>query len=165
MPENVIELIKLMKSIHAEHLQLVKLGEGKKEFLLKNDIYEMERTVSMENIIIERIAALENKRMLLVRQIVGLRNDSSEDINLDEVFMFVNGQERIDLESVRSDLMKTLMHLKEVNAMNSQLTRISLGYVDYMVNIIVGVRADSNTYSPGRRESDSESRYLMDWKA
>ena len=26
------------------------------------------------------------------------------------------------------------------------------------------VRADSNTYSPGRRESDSESRYLMDWK-
>ncbi len=163
--ETIIDSMQALLELHRECLGL---GREKMNYLMQGDLSKIESIVGIEQTIISEIARQENRRMLALRHMLGDVAEIQKDWRLDTVLCLVPPDAGDVLRSLRTELLQVMDELRDLNQKNHRLTKLSLAYVDYMVNVITGAGAEvSSTYAPicqGVGDGAKES-LLMDWKA
>jgi len=134
------DLINILKKQNTHHEQLLGLSLEKKDVIIKNDLEQLQKITSLENILISRNQKLEKNRLELMNDIANVLNLNAESLTVQALAEHIHNQpEAAELTRAGDAARETLRHLRDVNDANKLLIDNSLDYIDYTINVIRSV--------------------------
>jgi len=108
---------------------------------------ELSKNLDQEIVLIARGKYLEQARVELIWEMADRGELPSNDLTLPEVIQHIGSGNADSLHGVRSRLRAAVDDLREVNARNADLIRVSLRAIDRMRNQVFGNNGKSYTAS------------------
>lgn len=162
---NGCDLIDSLHRLLELNQQLKRTAEMKKSILIDGDVGKLEVIIAAEMELLKQIAEEEGIRVKTVAAIsAAVHGQNAEPLGFDEILPFLSDEQGQQLLSMKNELVLIINELREVNKTNEDLTKVSLNYVEYMINTIVETGEEDQTYSPGEPKQANQS-HLLDWKA
>ncbi len=145
----VSELVLLLQEQTELYENLLALSEEKKDAIIKNNIDELQKVTSVENIIISKNQKLEKKRSIAVSDIALVLGKTENELTLSVLLQIIENQPEYESLKLISDKMLSIIErLKEINENNKMLLLNALDYVDFSLNLFRStVLKEAPTYS------------------
>lgn len=153
MASLIDELVEVLDKENSEYMTLIDLSTEKTSTIVKNDIEELQRIVTQEQLIVDRINALEKKREETVGDICKVLHVDSDVLTVKVLIDLLKKQpaEQKKLQSVHTKLKKTLDKMVRVNENNKALINQSMEILEFEMNLIKGLKMapETNNYTKG----------------
>ena len=162
------ELLENMHGLLRLHLLLKDAAERKKAVLIKGDINELQSMVEEEAQLLREISDEEGKRIKVVITITNaVKGQNTEALSFDEILPFLSESESQQLKVAKSELVQVISQLREINKVNEDLIKVSLNYVEYMINTIAETGEGIQVYTPNVQSDEKQTRegHFINWKA
>lgn len=147
---SIHQVINMMNRINDSHQELIELGKLKQKAIIQNDSTSLTKLMSAENRLLKQITEAETLRGEAVSDFLkdkGIR--SQLDLTVTELSRLVfDPTEKQELLEIRDQLLHTAEELKKQNEATRQLIEQSLQFIDYSLNLIVGVDEDVIYHKP-----------------
>jgi flagellar biosynthesis/type III secretory pathway chaperone len=147
------DLIVCLEQEEKEFSQLLTLSRKKTPVIVNNKVAELEQITDEEQIIVNRITSLENKRETVTKDIAEVINKDVEELKLTTLIDLMSNQpkERERLSNIHDKLSATVREVRQVNENNAELIRHSLEMVNFDLSVIQAMRQAPETanYSRG----------------
>ena len=143
----ISELISVLNEQSNIYEQLCGISMHKKEMIIINDIEELKKITSSENLLLGKIQRIDKIRVSLIEDIACVLNEEESDITLSALANIINDQPDYNafIEAVEK-LRNTLDALKNLNEQNKQLIQNSLEYIDFSINVIRSTFSDEPSF-------------------
>jgi len=143
------EQSKKLKEYLAEELaiyrELLALSKRKQKILLEKFSTELNKIVAEEERFIQRLAEIEEKRIVCVESISGRKSTT-----LDELVEFIPDTVlKSDIWMMASKLKDTLSEIKEINLRNQKLLEQALELTQYSINLLTTPPREVTYKAPG----------------
>ncbi|MBO2944849.1 flagellar protein FlgN [Paenibacillus sp. F411] len=130
-----------MKKLNDVHLEMIAVGKEKQRAIIDNNSTNLTQLMSKENRLLRQMSELEQQRIEEVNSFLqdkGIR--SQLNLSVTELVRLVfDSNEKEELMQVRDSLLNNALVLKRENELTTQLLEQSLHFIDFSLNIIVGV--------------------------
>lgn len=151
MASIIEELIGSLEGELVLYEKLIPIAELKAVSIVDNDLEQLAKVNKDEQVILDELAVLENKRERSVKNIKDVLNRNSEDMNLDKIIDILAGQpvEQGRLKAVQKELRAVTERLRQVNLQNKSLIEESLDMIEFSMNLLQGARMtpENNNYN------------------
>lgn len=151
MASIIEELITTLEEEKVLYEKLIPIAEQKSVVIIKNDLEGLAKVNNSEQVILDKLTPLENKRERCVYNIKDVLNKMNEDMNLDKIIGFLDKQpvEQARLKRVHEELKVVTGRLKELNLQNKDLIEESLEMIEFSMNFLQGARMapENNNYN------------------
>ena len=146
---------------------LLEMEKNKKNLIIKNDILQLNVLTQKEKLFVAKLEELEHVRQQLTSRYfrdMGFRIRTSL---LSEMIRSIsNHEEKEQLLRLHQQLTSLLTELKQVNALNQQLTNQSLSYLDFSISLMVEDDPNEDvTYQHPMRMQGNRRNGLFDNRA
>ncbi|HHW49619.1 MAG TPA: flagellar protein FlgN [Clostridiaceae bacterium] len=158
------KLIDILEQENEIYTDILNMSKNKTDIIVKGKISELENIVKLEQSYIARIGKLENEREEIVEKIARQLVLDKDDINISGIIKKLDQENAARLKTCRESIMLTLKELKSVNELNSNLTKNSLEYIDFSINLLASIDSTANNYSNSGRVNDPKKRSFLDMK-
>lgn len=157
------ELVMVMKSEDEVYKELLPIADRKTRIIIKNDLEALQKVTEQEQLIIEKITALERKRSEVINDIGTVLNRKPETLNMKELIKLFNKQpeEQKKLSRIHDSLKSTLARLVEINDRNKSLIQQSLEMIEFNMNLIQSTRMSPGTNNYTRNASQWDGNALQ----
>jgi hypothetical protein len=145
------ELEQLLKKELEVLIKLKTISFEKTDLIINNRIQKLEEATMNEETLINEISFLEEEREKLLDN-WGVGKDTS----ISDVIEKIPG-EKEDLVELKDKLSHELEELYLRNALNNDLIRDSLEWIDFNMNLITNNSQTPTTYGKGNKESGGNS--------
>jgi len=153
---SIDKVILSMTQLNEVHLQLIDLGKEKQRAIIDNDSSNLTRLMTIENRLMKQLNEIERQREAHVNSFLQEKGIHSQlNLSVTELsrLVFDQNDKRLLLE-IREELLNNALKLKQQNELTTQLLEHALQFIDFSLNIIVGVDEDMiyqkpATSSPG----------------
>lgn len=138
---SVQNVILAMTKLNDVHLEMIDVGKEKQQAIIDNDSSNLTRLMTIENRLLRQMNELEQQRVEQVNfflQEKGIRSQLSLSVTELSRLVF-DPDEKRELMQIRDSLLSNAMILKRQNELTTQLLEQSLHFIDFSLNIIVGV--------------------------
>lgn len=131
-------LIDVLEKENDEYEKLLELSIEKTGIIVKNNVDALNEMVAKEQLIVERINALEKKRADATNDIAMVLNKKPEILTLEYLAELLAGQKKEcdALKSVHDKLKNTLSNMVRVNDNNKELLQESIDMVQFEINLM-----------------------------
>jgi len=148
MNGTVQPLVAKLNELNQSHLQMIELGESKKQTVIQNNIGSLIGIMNQESKLAKHIEQLDQEREELIYAFLLERGIKSKlRLNLTELARLVfDPEEKQQLLDARSRLFHTLHNLQQLNDLNKQLIQQALDYVDFSLETLTLVPELDVTY-------------------
>ncbi|GEM_PF-3768566 len=151
-----------------EQLDLFKLflqeEEKKNEILIQRDLRELEKVNRREHKLMEKSEQIELRRSVIVQQLGG-KIGISADAKIDEIAVRLTGAEfkslRDELLTIKDDIYRDIMKLKNINELNNHILRDSLEFFNYSVNVFKNLGREHVTYKMHKERNGRTQKPLF----
>ncbi len=145
-------LIDTLKKENDEYVQLLSLSQEKTGRIVSADLEGLQDIVGKEQVIIERLGALERKREECVADIGNVLNIPVAELKLDKLIMMLDRQpaDQKKLIDVHTELKKTLGAMVTVNDNNKVLLQESLDMIEFELNLARSAKMAPETANYGK---------------
>lgn len=159
-------LIDTLEKENTEYESLLELGLEKTGIIIRNDVDELSRMVEKEQLVMERIIALEKKRTEASNDIVDVLNKDVKTLTLTRLIELLSSQkkERDALVSIHDRLSLTMKRMVDVNERNKALLDESMDMLKFEMNLVQSIRRGPETNNYGRDAYISNNYSLPDNK-
>lgn len=159
-------LIDTLEKENTEYESLLELGLEKTGIIIRNDVKELSRMVEKEQLVVERIIALEKKRTEASNDIADVLNKDVKTLTLTRLIELLSSQkkERDALVSIHDRLSLTMKRMVEVNERNESLLNQSKEMLEFEMNLVQSMRRGPETNNYGRNAYISNNYTLPDTK-
>ncbi len=141
------ELIVNLNEMNDLYEQLIESGKEKREVIIKNNIEELQKINSNENILVGKTLKLDKKREELFSDIAFVLNKPSENITLTKLIEYIDKQaEAEDVRKARDRASHLLAKLKEINESNRILIEEALNQTEFSMNVLRGTLSGKPYY-------------------
>jgi flagellar biosynthesis/type III secretory pathway chaperone len=155
------ELIDILEKEYEVYQQLIPIADEKTQVIVKNDLTSLQDITGKEQISIDRINALENKREAVMVNIKTVINRKAGDFNLKTLIELMEKQpkEQKALSVIHDNLKRSVQRLVEINSRNKSLIQQSLEMIEFNMNFIQSTRMSpgNNTYTKGASQYDAQA--------
>ena len=133
--ENLIEELNEEYAIYEE---LLIVSREKTSAIVSNNLDRLRETTDKEQLYVDALTGLENKRRDTMHNIATVINRSKENIKVTDIIDFLDGQTDFQepLMVINEKLAKIAKNLKEVNGHNQNLIQESLSMIEYNINLM-----------------------------
>lgn len=153
---SIDKVILSMTQLNEVHLQLIDLGKEKQRAIIDNDSSSLTKLMTIENRLMKQMNEIERQREAHVNSFLQEKGIHSQlNLSVTELsrLVFDQNDKRVLLET-REELLNNALKLKQQNELTTQLLEHALQFIDFSLNIIVGVDEDMiyqkpATSSPG----------------
>lgn len=138
---SVQSVIQAMSNLNDVHLEMIDVGKEKQQAIIDNDSTNLTRLMTIENRLLRQMNELEQQRVEQVNIFLkekGIRSQLSLSVTELSRLVF-DPEEKQELMQIRDSLLSNAMILKKQNELTTQLLEQSLHFIDFSLNIIVGV--------------------------
>ena len=159
-------LIDTLEKENTEYESLLELGLEKTGIIIRNDVDELSRMVEKEQLVVERIIALEKKRTEASNDIADVLNKDVKTLTLTRLIELLSSQkkERDALVSIHDRLSLTMKRMVDVNERNKALLDESMDMLKFEMNLVQSIRRGPETNNYGRDAYISNNYSLPDNK-
>lgn len=159
-------LIDTLEKENTEYESLLELGLEKTGIIIRNDVDELSRMVEKEQLVMERIIALEKKRTEASNGIADVLNKDVKTLTLTRLIELLSSQkkERDALVSIHDRLSLTMKRMVDVNERNKALLDESMDMLRFEMNLVQSIRRGPETNNYGRDAYISNNYSLPDNK-
>lgn len=138
MASLIEELINVLEEENEEYEQLVDLSKKKTLIIVNGDLKSLQEIMDEEQVHLDRIINLENKRINTVDDIATVLNRDSQILTVREIIKLLRGQEKEQqqLSMIHDKLKRTLEDMETINDINKNLIVESMEMIDFDINLI-----------------------------
>lgn len=157
MASLIEELIQTLNEEDAIYTDLIPIAEEKTQIIIKNDLEQLQRITEKEQEIVDKLTALEHKRMDVIKNIGVVINKDPETLTLRAITEILKKQpkEQQELARINDHLKKTVHMLVEINNHNKSLINESLEIIEFNMNFIQSTRmSPGNNYNKGAKQME-----------
>ncbi|WP_433922020.1 flagellar protein FlgN [Paenibacillus taichungensis] len=128
-------IIGVLEQLEAAHVEMLELGERKKEAVVANKVDILISLINQESKLLKRIELIEQQRFLAVHQFLEGRGIKSKlNLTISELTRLVfDTAEKKRLLQAQTSLTDVLQKVKYLNESNQQLIKQSLSYIDFFI--------------------------------
>ncbi|MGV2884503.1 flagellar protein FlgN [Paenibacillus taichungensis] len=128
-------IIDVLEQLEAAHVEMLELGERKKEAVIANKVDILISLINQESKLLKRIELIEQQRILAVHQFLEGRGIKSKlNLTISELTRLVfDTAEKKRLLQAQTSLTDVLQKVKYLNESNQQLIKQSLSYIDFFI--------------------------------
>ena len=159
-------LIDTLEKENTEYEGLLELGLEKTGIIIRNDVNGLSRMVEKEQLVMERIIALEKKRTEVSNDIADVLNKDVKTLTLTRLIELLSSQEkeRDALISIHDRLSLTMKRMVDVNDRNRALLDQSMEMLQFEMNLVQSMRRGPETNNYGRDAYISNNYALPETK-
>ena len=152
MASLIEELITTLDKENTEYESLLELSLEKTGIIIKNDVDALSKMVEREELVVERIIALENKRTEVSKDIANVLNKDVKTLTLTRLIELLSSQpdEKAALERVHDRLSSTMKRMVEVNDRNKALLGEAMESLEFEMNLVQSMRRGPETNNYGQ---------------
>lgn len=145
-------MMDVLEKENAEYGELILLSSRKRDIVISGNIAELQTITDEEQIIVDRIAALEKKREEVTRDVANVLNKDVEKLKLTDLIQMlaVRPVEQRQLMEIHDKLKGTVHHMMRINEQNRELIQNALELVEFDINLIHAVKAAPETANYNR---------------
>ncbi|MGN1205441.1 MAG: flagellar protein FlgN [Eubacterium sp.] len=152
------ELIDTLDKEDRLYADLIPIQEEKIRAIIANDLDSLSRLQSQEQVLVDQVGNLENKRLQVTADIATVLGMKPDEMNLEKLVNKLNNQpkEKETLEKLHDRLKRTMGRLQELNLQNKKLLTEALEMVEFNMNVIRSTRmsSGSSNYSSNAAQVD-----------
>ena len=154
MNEYIQKILAVLQELLDEHRQLVAYSNAKTEVIRKNDLEAISYISGKEKKIVQRIQELEQVRIVLIgKYAIEQKIRTTRAFTLEMLVQAVsNPTEKQRLQAMLHNLTAVVKELQEINELNQTLVRMTLEYVHFTQDLLLGPEDDDVTYHKAVQE-------------
>lgn len=161
MPGLIDDLVNTMSEENDIYRELIPIASEKTRVIIKNDLTALQEITDREQLVIEKITALERKREEVIKNIGTVLNRDPATLDMKNLIKIMGKQpaEQARLAGIHDELASTLKTLIAINDRNKVLIQQSLEMIDFNINLIQGSRMSpqGNNYTRNAGEEAMQS--------
>jgi len=117
--------------------ELLGLAREKKDVIIQNDIENLQKITSLENMVISQNNRLERQRESLAKDIAEVLGKRGQVMDIAALIEAMAGQPQQEpLREAGNRIRGILADLKEANETNQMLIQNALDYIEYSLNVV-----------------------------
>ena len=161
MASLIEDLINTLDLENEEYKELLKLSNEKTSVIIKGDVKALNDMIAMEQKHTDMLAALESKRIQVVKDIATVLNRDVDTLTVKEIIRLLKGQDSVQkqLSQVHDRLKITLNDMVVINEINSQLIEESLELVNFNINYINSINQMPETANYNKNAYNSSMSF------
>lgn len=147
MASIIEELISTLKEEDRVYDELLPIAKGKTRVIVDGDLKKLEEITEQEQLVIEKINALEKKRTAAVVDIGTVMSRNPSALTLTKIIELLKKQpeEARTLSTLHDSLTGKLKILSDLNRSNGELINHALEMVDFDLNLVQSTRMSPGT--------------------
>lgn len=162
MASLIDELVGILEQEYQVYKQLIPISEEKTQVIVKNDLTSLQEITSKEQLVVDKITALEHKRETVMTNIKTVINRKSGEFTLSTLIGLMEKQpkEQKALSMLHDNLKGVIQRLVDVNNRNKLLIQQSLEMIEFNMNFIQSTRMSpgNNTYTKGASQYAAQAQ-------
>lgn len=153
------ELIVVLGDERDIYQSLIPISRRKTEILVKGDLEELRRVTEEEQVLLDQVYAIDQKREKVITNMGIVLNKDPKDLDLATLAKLMAKQpgEKKKLSEFHDSLRMVMKQLVEANEKNKQLIENSLEMVEFNMNFIQSTRMSPGSNNYNRNASSSYS--------
>ena len=151
------DLTQVLDKIIKVYRKLLDLVRKEKEYLLEANVAELEENNYAKESFLKKLDELEEKRILLVRELAVKEGFDKEEVRLLDLAVHFQGDVGDKLRKYHSVLVLLLTRLKDLNIENERLVGLALDNVSGAMNSIKDTLKDKATYERKGKTKDQKA--------
>ncbi|MBE4907056.1 flagellar protein FlgN [Bacillus luteolus] len=160
------QLVKTLQKLAVLHEHLLTIAKQKSDILKNGDIDALNQQMKEEQKYVLAIKQIENERIMQVQHLLENYRLRDEEYTLTKVIEISKEPFKQRLIDIQQKLVYILDELKQVNALNQQLTHQSLQFVNVTLDMLRPEITTTNYGHPEKKQKDEHSnRSMFDSKA
>lgn len=129
------ELVSNLNEQIGYYNELFSISREKTQVIIKNDIENLGKINTVENMLVVRLEKLDKKTTETMKSIVMVTGKELERITVKNVAKLLSSTEGAELEELANKIYNVMIDIKEVNSKNKILVDTSLEYAEFSMNI------------------------------
>lgn len=154
--ENLMELLEEEAKGYEE---LLEISKQKTKVVVSNDVNELLKITEIEQPVVDRVNAIDKKRIATMRDIANVMNQDVESLTLPVLVQMLAQRpaEQSRLSAATDHLKQLVRDTARINEQNRELIGNALELVEFDLNIIRGLKAAPQTaeYTKGAMNAGS----------
>lgn len=148
--DNLIKsLVEILGTEYKYYLELNDLAIQKKEAIIANDVEKLTELLKDDEEVIEYINELENKRTIIMKELINLNNFQESNLNFNKIIDISPDQYSGTLKRIRESLVQTIDQLHDQNEQNSLLIQEAMKLNQFSLSMMMNfLEPESQTYNP-----------------
>ncbi|TAH69458.1 MAG: flagellar protein FlgN [Anaerolineaceae bacterium] len=155
------ELIEILGKEEEVYNGLIPVVREKTQIIVKNDTAALQEITAKEQVAIDQITALENKRARVMEDIATVLGKEDKNLNLSTLIGLLDSKqkEKRILSELHDKLKNTVNILVEINNRNKILIQHSLEMIEFNMNFLQSTRMSpgNNTYTKNASQNSEKS--------
>lgn len=155
--KQMIEILKKQLEIYKE---ILKISEDKTDIIVEDKVDALKPMVDREEALISQYISLEKQRIGIIKEFASSKGiDEVLKIN-DLCGYFPDDAE--EMKRLKDEILDTTKKIKVKNALNQELVKNSLDYINFSVGLITGSNRGTGTYGKEGTQNKSEAKNFLD---
>lgn len=158
--ENLMELLEEEAKGYEE---LLEISKQKTKVVVSNDVNELLKITEIEQPIVDRVNAIDKKRLETMQDIANVMNQDAATLTLPALVQMLSKRpaEQARLAAATDRLKQAVHDTARINEQNRELIQNALELVEFDLNIIRGLKAAPQTAEYTRGATSAGSRMGM----
>lgn len=144
-------LIDTLEKENKEYLELLEISKKKTPVIVKGDVEMLREIVNEEQVHLDKIVNLENKRTESVKDIATVLNKDADSLTIRDIINILKGQDEVQqkLSDIHGRIKTTLDNMVTINELNKSLIKDSIEMVEFNINLINSMKSvpEINNYT------------------
>lgn len=160
MASVIQELIAVLKEEQQIYDELIPIASEKTNVIIQNNLESLQKITEQEQAVVDRVTALEKKRLEVIFNIAIILSKDAKTIKLTDIIEVLKDSpdEKRELSKLHDSLKTTVQRLVQINLQNKSLIEQSLEMIEFNMNLIQSTRMlPGNNYSRGAVTVDTPS--------
>lgn len=153
----MIEILKKQLEIYQE---ILKISEDKTDIIVEDKVEELKPMVDREETLVGQYISLEKQRIAVIKEF-GKNNGIDEVLKIDDLCRYFPDDAE-EMKELKSEILDVTRKIKIKNAVNQELVKNSLEYINFSIGLISGSNRGMGTYGKEGTQNKSEARNFLD---
>ncbi|RCW44819.1 flagellar protein FlgN [Paenibacillus prosopidis] len=148
MNEYIQQILFILQELLDEHRQLIEYGNAKTEAITANSVETISYISSKEKKSLQHILELEQRRIFLIgKYMLDQKLTSHRSFKMEKLIQAVyHAYEKQQLQTLWRELSAVMKELQEINEFNQQLVKMTLEYLHFTQDLLLGPTEEEATY-------------------
>ena len=128
MASVIQELVSILEEEQQIYEALIPIVTEKTKVIIKNNLETLQKITEQEQLVVDKVTALEKKRSEVIINIGIIMNRKPEELTLTEIIKMLKNQpeEQKRLNDIHNNLKRTIQRLQTINYQNRSLIEQSI---------------------------------------
>ncbi len=153
----MIEILKKQLELYKE---ILKISEDKTDIIVKDKVDELKPMVDREETLVQEYIGLEKQRIGIIKAFAESKG-ITKLLRIDDLCEYFPA-DADEMQKLKQEILEVTKNIKVKNAVNEELVKNSLDYLNFSIGLISGTNRGTGTYGKGGNSLEGEARNFFD---